>query len=129
MGPQLVARCKTQVNNTLKLICKGEGLKQSGNKAELQSRVIGSMEHRSPSPSLAYLSFIEIATAVDARDLATLDRLRYRLFHQGASPPDPGSPEYSSPVQNTMPATSNGYGSSQRYAAYQPPPMLGVGSE
>lgn len=42
MAAQLAARAKTLVNNDLKKICKEEGQVQSGNKAQLQARVIAS---------------------------------------------------------------------------------------
>jgi hypothetical protein len=41
----LIARLKTMVNNDLKKICKEEGKVQSGNKANLQSRVIDRTLH------------------------------------------------------------------------------------
>lgn len=41
----LIARSKTLINNDLKKICKEEGQVQSGNKAQLQSRVIARMSY------------------------------------------------------------------------------------
>jgi E3 SUMO-protein ligase PIAS1 len=41
MAATITERSKTLINNDLKKICKEEGTAQTGNKALLQSRVIG----------------------------------------------------------------------------------------
>ncbi|KAF2657389.1 hypothetical protein K491DRAFT_741916 [Lophiostoma macrostomum CBS 122681] len=107
-GQALIARSKTLVNNDLKRICKEEGMTVSGNKAQLQSRVINRIE-----------------AIISGGDAEALNRLRYRLNNHGASPPSSASPAYSSPVQHSMPVIGNGYGGGQRYAPYQPPPTIG----
>jgi E3 SUMO-protein ligase PIAS1 len=49
----LYARAKLLLNNDLKRICKEEGRVQSGNKAQLQERVIASMLHNCSRHALA----------------------------------------------------------------------------
>lgn len=50
MAATITERCKTLINNDLKKILKEEGSSQTGNKAALQTRVIGRMSlHRFPT--------------------------------------------------------------------------------
>jgi hypothetical protein len=69
-GQALIARSKTLVNVDLKRICKEEGMIVSGNKAQLQARVIASMD----SHSLLLLSEVclfHLLTAVVYRNSAS----------------------------------------------------------
>lgn len=65
-----VARLKTLINQELKEICRQERLGVTGVKAQLQSRITQYMED-----------------AISRRDMATFERVRYRVMHNGASPP------------------------------------------
>jgi E3 SUMO-protein ligase PIAS1 len=88
----LGARSKTLVNADLKKICKEEGEIQSGNKSQLQARVMGIVQRY-----------------VDSNDVDSLQRLRYRVANHGNAPP-PGyiqppaaPPSYPTPAASAAP--------------------------
>ena len=92
MAQTLSARSKTLVNADLKKICKEEGEIQSGNKSQLQARVMGIVQRY-----------------VDSNDLDSLQRLRYRIANRGAAPPpgyihNPPPPAYPTPATSAVPA-------------------------
>ncbi|KAF2176257.1 hypothetical protein K469DRAFT_607743 [Zopfia rhizophila CBS 207.26] len=112
LAAALIARSKTLVNNDLKRICKEEGQIQSGNKLQLQQRVLDSTLHL-------------IERAVQRNDLDSLQRLRYRIQHHGEAPPPdynapapPSLPNHASPTAHGAYEMQNGYVNHQPYNAY-----------
>ncbi|KAF2854130.1 hypothetical protein T440DRAFT_269034 [Plenodomus tracheiphilus IPT5] len=111
MAAAITERARTLINNDLKKILKEEGLSQTGNKAALQSRVIGL-----------------INDAVLHGNADTLRRLQHRVQHHGdaptpaaaSSPTAPAFPSASSPAANAYTMT-NGYQTNGSYQSYQQP--------
>jgi E3 SUMO-protein ligase PIAS1 len=101
MAATIVERCKTLINNDLKKILKEEGTSQTGNKAALQTRVIGLINH-----------------AVARSDAEQLRRLQYRVQNHGDAPPpatsSPVAPSFSSQPPPPLP-TANGYSMANNY--------------
>jgi hypothetical protein len=60
LAATLSARCKTLINNDLKKICKEEGQNVSGNKPQLQGRVLARTLHPTSLLSLPLLSLSHI---------------------------------------------------------------------
>ncbi|ORY17688.1 PINIT domain-domain-containing protein [Clohesyomyces aquaticus] len=114
----LSARSKTLINTHLKKICKEEGQIVSGNKPQLQARVLARTLHARPIPC-----------AVVDGDMAKLQRLRYRLQNEGNAPPPalntPPQPGLSSPISSSnFPNMANGqagYANRASYTPYQQP--------
>ncbi|KAF1851148.1 uncharacterized protein K460DRAFT_361907 [Cucurbitaria berberidis CBS 394.84] len=110
MAATITERSKTLINNDLKKILKEERSSQTGNKAALQSRVIGLIQN-----------------AVLQNDADALRRLQYRVQHHGDAPPptasSPAAPSFSHPPAPTANGFSmaNGYQTSGSYPAYQQP--------
>ncbi|CAO2649352.1 Nn.00g067370.m01.CDS01 [Neocucurbitaria sp. VM-36] len=100
MAATITERSRTLINNDLKKILKEEGSSQTGNKAALQTRVIGLIQN-----------------AVFSSDTETLQRLQYRVQHHGDAPPptasSPAAPSFSRPP----PPASNGYNMANGYQA------------
>jgi len=64
------ARLKSLINNTLKDICSAEGLSKTGVKSVLQRRILDHVD-----------------MMVQHNRLDDVERIRYRVNHQGHSPP------------------------------------------
>lgn len=132
MAATLIERSKTLKNNDLKRICKEERQPQSGNKAQLQGRVIGRMLRFHLPLRVAsclydelhahFIFTIVINGAVNTGNAETLRRLQYRIQHHGEAPPpntdSPSTPSFSHTTPNGY-GMANGYQNS--YTSFQQP--------